>query len=176
MTAALHRRAALAFAALMAFAIALMVVRVWWRFGSDTFFGDWLYNGVILGCAVLAAWRALALPGNRAAWLLIALGIASWFAGDIWWVIHEEDDVVPIPSLADWLYFGMYAPFAIAIVLLARERIGSASRMLALDGLIGAFAWARCRPRSCSSRCSRRPRATRSRWPSRSPTRSSTSS
>jgi two-component system cell cycle response regulator len=140
MTAALHRRAALAFAALMAFAIALMIVRVWWRFGSDALFGDWLYNGVILGSAALAAWRGLALPGNRAAWLLIALGLASWFAGDVWWVIHSEDSYVPIPSLADWLYFGLYPPFAIALVLLARERMGSASRMLALDGLIGVFA------------------------------------
>jgi len=140
MTAALHRRAALAFAALLALAIALMLVRVWWRFGSDLLFGDWLYNGVILGCAVLAAWRGLALPGNRAVWLLIGLGLASWFAGDVWWVAHEQDDFVPIPSLADWLYLGMYVPFAIAIVLLARQRMGSASRMLALDGLIGAFA------------------------------------
>ena len=64
----------MAFAALLALAIALMVVRVWWRFGSDAFFGDWLYNGVILGCAVLAAWRGLALPGNRAVWLLIGAG------------------------------------------------------------------------------------------------------
>ena len=140
MTATKHRRAALAFAALLALAIALMVVRVWWRFGSDSLFGDWLYNGVIAGCAVLAAWRALALPGHRAVWLMIALGIASWCAGDVWWVIHAEDSVVPIPSLADWLYFGMYVPFVVAIVLLARERMGAAGRMLLLDGLIGAFA------------------------------------
>lgn len=140
MTAAHHRRAALAFAALLAFAIALMVVRVWWRFGSDTFFGDYVYNAVIFGCAVLAAWRALVLPKHRAPWLLIGLGLASWCAGDVWWVIHEEDDVVPIPSLADWLFFGMYIPFVIAIALLVRERMGAASRMLMLDGLIGAFA------------------------------------
>jgi two-component system, cell cycle response regulator len=140
MTAAHHRRAAHAFAALLALAIALMVVRVWWRFGSDTLFGDYVYNGVIFGSAALAAWRAFVLPGPRAAWLLIAAGLASWGAGDVWWVIHEEDDYVPIPSLADWLFFGMYVPFVIAIVLLVRDRMGSASRMLALDGLIGAFA------------------------------------
>jgi diguanylate cyclase (GGDEF)-like protein len=140
MAVAHHRRAALAFAALLALAIALMVVRVWWRFGSDTLFGDYLYNGVIFGCAALAAWRALVLPRHRAAWLLIGLGIASWGAGDVWWVIHEQDDFVPIPSLADWLFFGMYVPFLLAIVLLVRERMGAASRMLVLDGLIGAFA------------------------------------
>ena len=79
-TAAWHRRAAPAFAVLPALAIAPMIVRVWWRFGSDTFFGDWLHDGVLLGCAVLVAWRGLALPRDRAAWLLIGLGLASWTA------------------------------------------------------------------------------------------------
>jgi hypothetical protein len=35
MTAGRHRRAALAFAAPIALAIALMVVRVWWRFACS---------------------------------------------------------------------------------------------------------------------------------------------
>jgi len=53
-------------------------------------------------------------------------------------VLHSDGTAVPIPSLGDVLYLGMYPPMSIAIVLLIRRRIGRVSSMLALDGMIGA--------------------------------------
>ena len=71
---------------------------------------------------------------------MVGVGIGFWWGGDIWWVVHAQDEVVPIPSTADGLYFAMYVPMTVAIVLLIRKRVGKLSRMLALDGLIGACA------------------------------------
>ena len=67
------------------------------------FFDNWLYNGVIGGAVVLVLWRGDRGAREPLAWLLVGAGMGSWLAGDIWWVIHAEDDIVPIPSLADGL-------------------------------------------------------------------------
>ena len=118
----------------------MVVVRVYWDFGPDALIQDWLYDAITLSCALLAGWRAVVVREDRAAWLLAALGLGSWWAGDLWWVLHAEDAVVPIPSLADAFYLAMYPPLAAAVILLVRARIGAVSRMLAVDGVIGAFA------------------------------------
>jgi two-component system, cell cycle response regulator len=135
MTRGHHRWAARAFAALLAAAAGVYAVG-----GIGGTVDDVLYDGVVLGCALLALWRGLALPEERTPWLLIGAGLGSWFAGDIWWLIHADDGVVPIPSLGDALYLGMYVPLSAAIVLLIRHRVGDLSRLLALDGLIAALA------------------------------------
>ena len=140
MTSAHHRRAALAVVALLALATAAYAVRVIRGDVGDGAADDVLYEGVILGGAVLALWRGIAVRAERLSWLLIGAGMASWFGGDLWWIEHADDGVVPIPSLGDALYLGMYVPLSVAIVLLTRSRVGRVSRLLALDGLIAALA------------------------------------
>ena len=136
----MHRRAATAFAAFTALALVVWSVQIDVPLGAKAFFDNTVYNGII-GCAVvLVLWRALVVRENRVAWLLVAAGMGSWLAGDIWWVIHAEDDIVPIPSLADVYFFALYPPLSIAIVMMIRRRVGKMSRMLALDGVIGACA------------------------------------
>jgi hypothetical protein len=137
-TRALHRRAAHALGGVLVLATAAYALDAVHDLGTP--FGGSYYNAVILGCVVLAAWRGLAVRDDRAAWLLTALGLGCWLAGDVWWVMHADATGVPIPSLGDALYLGMYPPLATALVLLVRRRIGTASRMLALDGMIAAFA------------------------------------
>jgi two-component system, cell cycle response regulator len=140
MSTAAHRRAAMALAGLTALAMVVWTVQIDVPLGAKAFFDNQVYNGVIAGAALLVLWRAVAVRENRVAWLLVAAGMGSWLAGDIWWVIHAEDDVVPIPSLADVYFFALYPPMAIAIVMLIRRRVGKLSSMLALDGVIGACA------------------------------------
>ena len=130
----------MAFAGLTALAMVLWAVQIDVPLGARAFFDNEVYNGVIGGAVILVLWRALVVRENRVAWLLVAAGMGSWLAGDIWWVIHAEDDVVPIPSMADIYFFALYPPLAIAIVMLIRRRVGKLSRMLALDGVIGACA------------------------------------
>ena len=130
----------MAFALLAGIAAAVYSLQVWVDLGAKSFFDEWLYESIVAASALLAVWRGLAVREDRWPWLLIGAGICFWLAGDIWWVVHEEDDYVPIPSLADWLYFAMYVPMAIAIVMLIRKRVGKLSSMLALDGFIGACA------------------------------------
>ncbi len=130
----------MAFAALTTLALFVWSVQIEVDLGAKPFFDNWVYNGII-GCAVvLVVWRAIVVRENRVAWLLVGAGMGSWLAGDIWWVIHAEDDIVPIPSLADVYFFALYPPLAVAIVMLIRRRVGKLSRMLALDGVIGACA------------------------------------
>jgi diguanylate cyclase (GGDEF)-like protein len=140
MTAAHHRRGALALIVVLVAAAAVFAVHTVVGLGSSVVFDDWLYNAVAGGGALLAIWRGLTSQDERAPWLLIGLGLALWTAGDIWWVINVDTADIPIPSLGDVFYLAMYPPMSIAIVLLIRRRIGRLSTMLALDGLIGAFA------------------------------------
>src|SRR5215217_6870586 len=117
MTVAHHRRAAFALAGLLALATCAYALSTVRDLGSATaFLDDWVYNAVIGGAAVLALWRAAVQREERLPWLLIGLGLASWLAGDVWWVLHSDGTAVPIPSLGDVLYLGMYPPMSIAIV------------------------------------------------------------
>lgn len=135
-----HRRAATAVAAVTALATAVWITQVYVPLGADAFFDDWLYNAVILAATLLTLWRGAVVAEDRVPWLLMGAGLACWFAGDVWWTIHANDAEVPIPSLADGFYLAMYGPVSVAVVLLIRKRIGGLSRMLALDGFIGACA------------------------------------
>ena len=85
---------------------------------------DTIYNGVLVGAAVLCAMRAVAQREERLPWSLIAVGLTLYAGGNIYWswVLANLDDA-PYPSVADGLWLSFY-PFAyVAIVLLARARM-----------------------------------------------------
>src|ERR1044072_342248 len=69
---------------------------------------DTIYNGVLVGAALLCAMRAAARREERFAWALIAVGLMLYAGGNIYWswVLAELDDP-PYPSPADapWLSF-----------------------------------------------------------------------
>ena len=100
-----------------------------------------IYDGAIVGAALLCALRAVSQRNERAAWALMALAIGSWAAGEIYWdaYLASASGPTPIPSVADifWLFF--YLPATASVVLLARSRLPHLSASLWLDGLIGAL-------------------------------------
>ena len=84
-------------------------------------------------------WRAVAIPRERLAWLVIGLAIVSWTAADIvWTAFYANDPNAPYPSIADALWLIWYPATLVALVLLVRSRMRSARTSLWLDGLIGA--------------------------------------
>src|SRR5579862_6560092 len=61
---------------------------------------NWLYDGIGLA-AVFACFSRAFAGRERAAWLLIGLGILAWTVGDIYWTVELEAVAnPPFPSLA----------------------------------------------------------------------------
>jgi diguanylate cyclase (GGDEF)-like protein len=90
-----------------------------------------------------AAWRAAVAREERGAWLLIATGLEVYALGGVayvGWVAHAASP--PFPSIADWIWLGMY-PFLLAgLVALLRARGLGSHLSVWLDGLVGALALA----------------------------------
>jgi two-component system, cell cycle response regulator len=106
-------------------------------------FVDYLYNGLLFAGAAFCLWRAAAVRQERAAWLVLGLGIATWTAADILWTVaYADDSAPPYPSIADGLWLGYYPAAAVALVMLVRSRLRSVRTSLGLDALIGALATA----------------------------------
>jgi two-component system, cell cycle response regulator len=103
-------------------------------------FQDYLYNGLLLAGAGFCLWRAVAFREERAAWLVMGVGIATWTAADVvWTVAYADDPNAPYPSIADALWLLYYPAACITLLLLARSRVGVMRASLLLDGLTGAL-------------------------------------
>jgi two-component system, cell cycle response regulator len=103
-------------------------------------FQDYLYNGLLLAGAGFCFWRAVAFREERAAWLVMGVGIATWTAADVvWTVAYADDPNAPYPSIADGLWLMYYPAACITLLLLARSRVGVMRASLLLDGLTGAL-------------------------------------
>src|SRR5215203_2499077 len=99
-----------------------------------------VYDGILLGAAVLCALCVGTRPGERVAWSLLALGLALYAGGNIYWSLALADlDDPPYPSIADALWLGFYPLAYVAIVLLAKARIPRLGVRLWLDGIIAAL-------------------------------------
>src|SRR5947208_2199313 len=91
--------------------------------GLDSLFNDWVYNGLVLIAALSCLVRAIRVRERRAAWLVLAAGLGSWTAGEIYntaYLAHLSDP--PYPSLSDLLSLLFYPASCVALLLLARGR------------------------------------------------------
>jgi diguanylate cyclase (GGDEF)-like protein len=99
-----------------------------------------IYNAVLLGAAVLCGMRAVAHREERVAWAIIAVGLALYAGGNVYWSwVLADLDEAPYPSIADGLWLSFYPLAYLAIVLLARSRMPRLGIRLWLDGLIAAL-------------------------------------
>ena len=108
-------------------------------------FDEWIYNGVLVGAALVCAARAVLVREERVAWALISAGLLSWSAADIYYTaVLGKLEEPPYPSISDagWLLF--YPTFWIAMVVLMRRRIREFHASLWLDGIVAALAMAAC--------------------------------
>ena len=108
-------------------------------------FETWIYNGVLIGSALVCVARAALVRDERVAWALIGVGLISWSAADLYYtLVLGKLDEPPFPSISDagWLLF--YPTFWAAVVLLMRRRIREFHVSLWLDGIIAALAMAAC--------------------------------
>jgi diguanylate cyclase (GGDEF)-like protein len=109
--------------------------------GVDWLFNDFVYNGLILGSALACVLRAVLVPEERLAWAVMALGLASWTGGELYWTLVLSDlDSPPYPSPGDALYLGLYPCAYVTLVLLIRARVTKITPSQWLDGAIGGVA------------------------------------
>jgi len=108
-------------------------------------FDEWIYNGVLIGAALVCAARAVLVREERVAWALISVGLLAWSAADVYYTaVLGKLDEPPFPSISDagWLLF--YPTIWIAVVVLMRRRIREFHASLWLDGIVAALAMAAC--------------------------------
>ena len=107
----------------------------------DGFFGDWVYDGIIIGAAVACLLRAAMVRRERWPWFAMGLGIAAWGAGELHYsLVISKLEEPPFPSVGDALYLLFYPASYATLVMLVRSRVPSFQRSLWLDGAIGALA------------------------------------
>jgi two-component system cell cycle response regulator len=104
-------------------------------------FGRWVYDAVVLGAAGVVLVRAAYLPGERAAWLSLGIGLLFWALGQTYYsVVLYYASPAPFPSPSDALFLAFYPATFLTLVLLLRSRSKRADSFAWVDGLIGALA------------------------------------
>ncbi|MEZ5076729.1 MAG: diguanylate cyclase [Solirubrobacterales bacterium] len=103
--------------------------------------GIWVYEGVMIGAAASCLLRAALIPRERLGWGLVGLALASYVAGEIYFVAASEaTGEVPIPSPADAGYLAFYPTAFAGLIALVRVQLGSFPPVRWLDGLIAGGA------------------------------------
>ena len=91
-------------------------------------------GGSAVAVALIGVWRNR--PERRLPWVLMAIGQASFVAGDLLWNWYEVIGEDPFPSMADVLYLAGYPFIAAGLLLLIRRRVGDGDRGGLLDAAI----------------------------------------
>jgi signal transduction histidine kinase/CheY-like chemotaxis protein len=108
--------------------------------GAVSFPSLLVYDGSIVGAALVCSLRAISQRGERLAWGLMAAAVGCWAIGEIYWdafLAHAASP--PIPSVSDIFWLAFYVPAYVSVALLIRIRLPNLSSRLWLDGLIGAL-------------------------------------
>ncbi|MFC6020666.1 EAL domain-containing protein [Plantactinospora solaniradicis] len=107
------------------------------------FLDTWFYSAVLVATSLLALARPVLVRRNRLAWTCVGAGVASWSVGDIYWSASfatVEASRIPVPSLADVFYVGLYPLAYVGFILLARVTVRRLPASVWLDGVVTSLA------------------------------------
>jgi two-component system cell cycle response regulator len=108
--------------------------------GSEETFSTYVYNAVMLGAAITLIMRAATRTHDRAAVLLIGIGMTMWALGDLYYTLFFVNlKNPPFPSFDDALYLAYYPLVYVGLGLLIRARFRGLSATDWLDGLIAGL-------------------------------------
>lgn len=125
---------AVAWAAFLVHAVVPDGGRVSWWFDNGVYYA--LLLAATAGCVL----RAVTVSHNRAAWALIGAGLATWTAGDVYYLVRLQPlDEVPVPSPADAGYLAYFPLVYVGVVLLMRDRLHGVTKALWIDGITAAL-------------------------------------
>jgi diguanylate cyclase (GGDEF)-like protein len=109
--------------------------------GMDSFFNDWVYNGLVLTAAAWCISRAAIVRAERLPWALVGYALLCWATAEIVNTVYLSDlDSPPYPSIADAFWLAFYPASYAALILLVRGRMEQFRRSLWLDGIVAALA------------------------------------
>jgi signal transduction histidine kinase/CheY-like chemotaxis protein len=136
------RRAALALIGALGVMLlfeSILFVSGWWR-GSLATPANRLYDVILVGGAAVCWLRVASRREERLAWVLMALALSSWTAGELYWEAFLTWTVSPpIPSPADALWLAFYPLVCASLALLVRARLPRLSATVWLNGLVGGL-------------------------------------
>ena len=138
---AILRAAQVATAVLLAAYVAQALIPAVANSAVGDFFETWVYPGLTAIAAAFCLARAAFRRLDRAAWLIVGLGILASAAGDVWWYVARYDyrETLPAFTPADALWLAFYPACFVGICLLVRTRVRHLNLGLVLDGAIGAL-------------------------------------
>ncbi|HEY2789466.1 MAG TPA: hypothetical protein VGI72_08415, partial [Gaiellales bacterium] len=94
--------------------------------GLDDLFQKWINDLIVLMCSGACFLRAVSIRRDHVAWLLLSAGMASWMIGDVYDSLFLIDlNPLPIPSVADGVWLGIYPFTYVGLALLVRSRLPS---------------------------------------------------
>jgi diguanylate cyclase (GGDEF)-like protein len=100
----------------------------------------WLSDGLYVLATLIVGLRAVLRRQDRPAWACLAVGMASYTAGNIYYFVAQRDlPVVPIPSLADYLWVAFYPCAYLFVLLLVRRHIARFRLSVWLDGAVAGL-------------------------------------
>jgi two-component system cell cycle response regulator len=95
---------------------------------------------LVIACAMCAL-RAARMRDERLGWALVAAGIGSWTAGEIYYTqVLWSMKVIPVPSWADVGYLALCPLWFAGFAIIARHRILGTAATVWIDGLCAALA------------------------------------
>jgi diguanylate cyclase (GGDEF)-like protein len=107
----------------------------------DSFFNDWVYNGLVLTGAGWCIARAVLVRSERLAWSLVGAALLCWAAAEMLNTVYVSTmEEPPYPSIADAFWLAFYPASYAAMILLVRERMEHFRRSLWLDGIVAGLA------------------------------------
>jgi diguanylate cyclase (GGDEF)-like protein len=107
---------------------------------ASPFFDGWIGNLGYSGCALLCAWRVVALPRMRPAWAAIALSLGLFTVGNALWTnVVQFWNPVPYPSISDAFFLAFYPVACAGVWMLVRATTPRLAGTIWLDGLIAAL-------------------------------------
>jgi diguanylate cyclase (GGDEF)-like protein len=108
--------------------------------GYNVALDGWLSDGLYVLATVIVGLRAVLRRRDRLAWAVLAAGMASYTAGNIYYFVAQRDLlVVPIPSLADYLWLAFYPCAYVFVVLHLRRQVTHFQLGVWLDGAVAAL-------------------------------------
>jgi diguanylate cyclase (GGDEF)-like protein len=107
----------------------------------DGLIGHWIYNGLIVVSAALCLTRGITVRAERASWLFLGAGLASWALAELYYtLVLAKLQAPPYPSLSDAFYLAFYPLSYLGLVLLVRGRVREFHRSQWVDGVVAALA------------------------------------
>jgi diguanylate cyclase (GGDEF)-like protein len=109
--------------------------------GSDGFFENWLFNGLLFAGAALCLLRGAVSKLERAAWTAMGIGLFCWALGEVIFTLDPAQITQgTFPGTSDYLWLVFYPAAFLTLGLLVRARVRQFYPSLWLDGFVGALA------------------------------------